>query len=163
MMRLRNPLIILLIPLAALSGCSQPPSVRPTPSPGRNAPTLSVTQIAQNSFGTAYRSGAVKGDAAEFVFSAPKEGTPAERFRRSVIMAATAIPTTLRCEPNVKVMRFTSLDPAQDSRKLAVFTVTREDSKVLGGHGSPDALLPVVKMEYADPEFKEATMQSSRK
>ena len=158
-MRQTNLLITL---CGLLAGCSQPPQERPSPSPGRSAPTLTVSQIGQNSFGSAFRSASVKGDTASFVLAAPEEGTPAERYRRTVIMAATAIPTTLRNERNVNVMRFTVVDAKQDARKLIVFTVSKEDSKVIGGHGSPDALLPVAKVEFADPEYNEATSRSSQ-
>ena len=91
--------------------------------------------------------------------AAVEDGTPPEKYRRAVIMAATSLPTVMRLEPDVKSVRYTVVDPKQATRRLAVFTVSKEAAKSLGGHGSPDALLSRVKVEFADPDYKAATSQ----
>src|SRR4051794_31966582 len=103
-------LLVLLI--CALEGGSRAPEARPRmPQPGANAPKLSGEEIGRNSFGSAFRSARKEAGSAEFVFSAPEEGTPADKYRRSVLLASTAIPATTRNEPKVDTIRFTAIDP----------------------------------------------------
>jgi hypothetical protein len=150
-----------LILLTSLAGCApkaEPP--RPQMNPGNmQAPTLTIEQVGQNSFGTAYRSARKDGETAEFVYSAPADGTAQERFRRVVMMSSTAIPTTLRTAPETKRIRFVIVDPKDTARKLVVFSLTKEQARSIGGHGSPEALLGIVKIESAEPEFKAAAAQ----
>ena len=145
-----------------LAGCSQPPAARPPmPQPGATAPKLTLEGIGQNSFGTAYRAASKKGNTVDFTLAAVEDGTPSEKYRRAVIMAATSLPTVMRLEPDVQSMRYTVVDPKAPTHKLAVFTVTKDSARSLGGHGSPDALIPLVKVEFADPEYKAATQQKA--
>lgn len=158
-MRIRGLLAVL---ICGLGGCSQAPEARPhMGKPGANAPKLTVEDIGRNAFGSSFRSARKQGDTVEYEFSVPSDGTPAEKFRRSVLLASTAIPTTNRNEPNVSSIRFTAVDPKATGRKLAVFTIDREKAKAIGGHGSVEVLLSLIKVEFADPEYKAATVARS--
>jgi hypothetical protein len=126
------------------------------PPPGSRAPKLTIEEAARNSFGTAFRSAKKEQGSVRFVLVAPEEGTPEERYRRAVIMAATVLPTAMRVEPSAPSMNFTVLDPKNESKHLVVFTVDRTSAGKLGGHGSPDALLSLVRVLSSDPEFKQA-------
>lgn len=129
--------------------------------PGVNAPKLTMEEIGRNAFGSSFRSARKQGDTVEYEFSVPADGTPSEKFRRSVLLASTAIPTTNRNEPKAENIRFTAVDPKETGHKLTVFTIDREKAKAIGGHGSVEVLLSLIKVEFADPEYKAATMAKS--
>jgi len=114
----------------------------------------SLEEIAQGAFGSAFRSVRREGDTAVFEFAPLQDLPPDSTLRRIYKLGGLAVPPAFRDTPHLKRVRLVALDGRDPSRRLVVFTVTREASqKIDWQHLTAEAITANATVEHLDPQF----------